>query len=148
MAAAPPPAVPFGLSRRMQPSGPYTYRSMPFSPTARFNTISRSAPAYRKALDTRSSGLTRPNPGRIVHLRGIVRVITQDPAGLVLILGAASGQPLNSRALAAAVRPASRIFPNPYMLQGQEVLLSGTVSTYQDLPQIVLTQPNQVQIVH
>lgn len=146
MAALPMPPPLFPLNGR--PRALFVSRPMAFSPTAEFGTISRNSLACRQALNTRSPGLTSPPSGKMVYFRGVVRVISQDPFGPVLILGPASGQPVNSRALGAPVRSLNpRLFPNPYRLQGREILISGLVYGRQDLPQIVLTQSSQIKIV-
>lgn len=126
----------------------FTSRPTMVSPNAQFSTISRNSPAYRQAMTTRSSGLAAPTPSTTLHVRGIVRMITHDPKGQVMILGPASGQPVNGRVLAVAVRgPHLHLFPSLFTIQSREVLITGPVSSNQNLPQIVLTQPSQIQIV-
>ena len=125
----------------------FTSRPTTFSPLLPFSIVSRNSALYRQAKSTGSPNLAAL-PRTTVHVRGIVRVVTQDPSGPLLILGPAAGQPANGRSLAVALRgPQFNRIPSPFTLQGRELLVSGPVSSRQGLPQIVLTQPSQMQVV-
>ena len=143
VAAVPPPSVPTpGTMRRFQ----FPPQQRVASPNARFGMIARTVPAYTQAMEAHNLALARRSLGGARRFHGIVTQVTQDAQNQTLTL---EFDPLYPRALTAVLtfRGYSR-FPNMQSLRGKEVVVSGPLLQYGDKVAVMLTQPNQVQIVH
>ena len=150
MPVAPPPPPPVGFpwpARPGQFQPLFPPQQAVASASAKFGVIARTSSVYEQAMDAHNFALARQRMGQTASLRGTVIQVYQSRNNKLLKL---DFDPNYRRALTVAVRREYfSQFPNMNALPLKEVVVTGVVSTDSDgSPNIYLTQPQQIQVVH
>lgn len=115
------------------------------SKTEQFKTIGKSDKAYKDALAAVDLAGALKLVDKPAAFKGTVVQLFQPRGGTLLILNFAKDY---KTAMTAVLRKADyAAFPDLATLKDKEVVVSGTISTYQERPQIALTKPEQIKVV-
>lgn len=113
------------------------------SKTEQFKSVAKTDKAYKDAAPGTDLSVALKLVDKPAVFKGTV-VKLFDPEGLLILNFAKDYR----TAITAVLRKKDfSAFPNMATLKDQEILISGTVTTYQGRPQIELTKPDQIRIV-
>jgi len=115
------------------------------SKTAKFGSVSKTDELYAGALDAHDLAGAYKKVGQTGAFKGIVSKIFEERDGDLMIL---DFDPDYKTALTAVLKnPDFPHFPDMKVLEGKEILVSGSFVDYRGKAEIMLTDPDQIKIV-
>ena len=115
------------------------------SGTGKFQSVSKTDPAWQKAMDAHELSAAAKLIGQAGSFKGTVSKVYEDREGDIVILDFDA----NYRTALTAVlkKPDFGKFPDLRDLSGKEIIVSGSFVDYQGKAEIVLTSPDQIKLV-
>ena len=115
------------------------------SKTAKFGSVSKPDEIYASALDAHDLAGAYKKVGQAGAFKGTVSKIFEERDGDLMIL---DFDPDYRTALTAVLKnPDFPHFPDMKVLEGKEVVVSGSFVDYHGKAEIILTDPDQIKIV-
>jgi hypothetical protein len=131
---------------RQSPDSQKPLQHLVASKTAKFGSVSKTNEIYSSALDAHDLAAAYKRVGQSGAFRGTVSKIFEERDGDLVIL---DFDPQYTTALTAVLKnPDFAKFPDLKVLEGQEIVVSGTFVDYRGKAEIVLTSPEQIKMVN
>lgn len=116
------------------------------SGTGKFQTVSKTDPAWQQAMDAHELGAAAKRIGQAASFKGTISKVYESRDGGIVILDFDA----NYRTALTAVlkKPDFAKFPDLRDLSGKQIIVSGSFIDYQGRAEIVLSSPDQIKIVN